>query len=163
MARRLGPAVTTPSRALFAAVLLGLGAPTGAIEGGPPAVLSLEGDLSPIHDPAIIRQGSTYYLFVSFDLCCRGPDSTYKIMVGRSRHVTGRYVDREGTPMMRGGGTLVLEGSEAWRGPGHQAVLLGAEGDHLVFHAYDGTSGRPRLQISTLVWEDGWPRAGRLE
>ena len=35
--------------------------------------------------------------------------------------------------------------------------------DLLVFHAYDGTTGRPALQISTIVWEEGWPRVGELK
>jgi arabinan endo-1,5-alpha-L-arabinosidase len=95
-------------------------------------------------------------------MCCRGKDSTYKIVVGRARKITGPYEDREGKPMLDGGGTLVLEGAEAWRGPRHQAVLHDGNADLLVFHAYDGTKGRPRLQISTMVWEDGWP-VGRLE
>ena len=30
-----------------------------------PEVLKLEGDISPIHDPAIIRQGNTYYVFAT--------------------------------------------------------------------------------------------------
>src|SRR6266513_1234977 len=30
-----------------------------------PQVLKLEGDISPIHDPAIIRQGHTYYVFAT--------------------------------------------------------------------------------------------------
>jgi arabinan endo-1,5-alpha-L-arabinosidase len=83
-------------------------------------------------------------------------------MVGRSRAVTGPYRDRDGTPMMQGGGTLVEDASAAWRGPGHQSVLLGPPADLLVFHAYDATSGRPRLQISTLDWPGGWPRPGAL-
>ena len=86
-----------------------------------------------------------------------------RIMVGRSETVTGPYADRSGTPMMKGGGTLVLEGTQAWRGPGGQHVLLGPEADLLVFHAYDGVTGRPSLQISTLAWdEEGWPVAGSL-
>ena len=28
--------------------------------------------------------------------------------------------------------------------------------------AYDGVTGRSSLQISTMVWEDGWPRVGVL-
>ena len=36
-----------------------------ALAGSPPEVLKLEGDISPIHDPAIIRQGGTYHLFAS--------------------------------------------------------------------------------------------------
>jgi arabinan endo-1,5-alpha-L-arabinosidase len=116
-----------------------------------------------IEAPFIVRKGGYHYLFVSFDRCCRGKDSTYKIMVGRARKITGPYLDKEGTPMMEGGGTLLLEGGEAWRGPGHQAVLFDSSADLLVFHAYDAATGRPRLQISTMVWEDGWPRVGQLK
>lgn len=115
-----------------------------------------------IEAPFIVRKNGYYYLFVSFDRCCRGKDSTYKIMVGRAREVTGPYLDREGKPMMEGGGTLVMEGTEAWRGPGHQAVLLEPGRDLMVFHAYHGVTGRPHLQISTMTWEDDWPRAGSL-
>jgi arabinan endo-1,5-alpha-L-arabinosidase len=64
---------------------------------------------------------------------------------------------------MEGGGTVILEGAETWRGPGHQAVLFDADADLLVFHAYDAATGRPTLQISTMAWEDGWPRAGALK
>ncbi len=115
-----------------------------------------------VEAPTIVRNGKYHYLFVSFDMCCKGKDSTYKIMVGRSRKITGPYRDKDGKPMMEGGGTLVLEGTEAWRGPGHQAVLTDKGRDLLVFHAYDGTTGRPALQISTMAWKDGWPHVGRL-
>ena len=62
----------------------------------------------------------------------RGDSSTYKIMVGRSRSVTGPYVDQHGTPLTRGGGTLVLSGNSRYRGPGHNAVLAVGARDFLV-------------------------------
>ena len=140
---------------------------TGKLSGSDSKLYSLASrrPLKPpaIEAPFIVRRDGYYYLFVSFDMCCRGKDSTYKVMVGRARKITGPYEDREGKPMLEGGGTLVLEGAEAWRGPGHQAVLHDGNADLLVFHAYDATTGRPRLQISTMVWEGGWPRVGRLE
>ncbi|MDI9432588.1 MAG: family 43 glycosylhydrolase [Planctomycetota bacterium] len=116
-----------------------------------------------IEAPFIIRHGEYWYLFVSFDFCCRGAKSTYNVRVGRSRDITGPYVDRDGAPMMEGSGTLVVEATEgAWRGAGHQAVLQEDGVDYLVFHAYDATTGRSHLQISTMVWEDGWPRVASL-
>jgi arabinan endo-1,5-alpha-L-arabinosidase len=87
-------------------------------------------------------------------------------MVGRSKKVTGPYVDKEGRLMIEGGGTLLLEATEGgqWVGPGHCAVLQDVSGDYLVFHAYDGQSQRPRseLKISTMVWEEDWPQGGVL-
>jgi arabinan endo-1,5-alpha-L-arabinosidase len=65
--------------------------------------------------------------------------------------------------MTEGGGTRLTAGTSLRRGPGHQGLLLQKKGpDLMVFHAYDGTTGRPALQISTVVWERGWPRVGVL-
>jgi arabinan endo-1,5-alpha-L-arabinosidase len=112
-----------------------------------------------IEAPNIIRKNGYYYLFVSFDLCCRGANSTYNIRVGRARRLTGPYIDRSGKAMIDGGGTLVVGGAGRWAGPGHCAVLQEREGDHLVYHAYDTEwRGVPTLRISTLHWDsEGWP------
>jgi arabinan endo-1,5-alpha-L-arabinosidase len=119
----------------------------------------LPADWQAIEAPFIVRHGGYYYLFVSFDLCCRGTRSTYRTMVGRSRNVTGPYQDSEGRPMLDGGGTLLLAANQRWLGPGGESVLQRPEGDVLVFHAYDASTGRPSLQVSTLTWKDGWPHA----
>lgn len=116
-----------------------------------------------VEAPFIIRRDDYWYLFVSFDFCCRGAKSTYHIVVGRSQSVTGPYLDKAGKPMTEGGGSVVLEATTPnWRGPGHNAVLREPEAEYLVFHAYHGETGRPRLHISTIVWEDGWPRVAPL-
>ena len=119
----------------------------------------LPADWQAIEAPFVVRHGDYYYLFVSFDLCCRGTKSTYRTMVGRSRQVTGPYVDADGKPMLQGGGTQLLAANSRWRGPGGESVLQRPEGDILVYHAYDAVTGKPALQISTLTWEKGWPRA----
>jgi arabinan endo-1,5-alpha-L-arabinosidase len=116
-----------------------------------------------IEAPFIIRQDGYWYLFVSFDFAARGAKSTYNVRVGRSRAITGPYVDRAGAPMLEGGGTMVIEATTPnWRGPGHQAVLREPGGDYLVFHAYHGQTGRSELKISSMTWENGWPRVAAL-
>jgi len=121
---------------------------------------TLPPDWQAIEAPFIVAHGGFYYLFVSFDLCCRGTRSTYHTMVGRSTSVTGPYVDKTGTLMTQGGGALLLGPNKRWLGPGGESVLHQGDGtDLIVFHAYDATTGRPALQISDLVWRDGWPLA----
>jgi arabinan endo-1,5-alpha-L-arabinosidase len=116
-----------------------------------------------VEAPFIVRHGDFFYLFVSFDRCCRGANSTYNVVVGRSRKVTGPYVDKDGKPMPEGGGSLVIASATPnWKGPGHEAVLQEQGGDYLIFHAYNGTTGRSFLQISTMIWENGWPKVGAL-
>jgi arabinan endo-1,5-alpha-L-arabinosidase len=119
---------------------------------------SLPGD-GAIEGPFIFRHDGFYYLFVSFDYCCRGPQSTYKMMVGRARTITGPYLDQAGTPMEQGGGTLVLQGNADWFGVGHNAVATFDKVDYLIFHGYDGhDNGRPKLRIEPLAWSpEGWP------
>jgi arabinan endo-1,5-alpha-L-arabinosidase len=118
-----------------------------------------------VEAPFIVRHDDYWYLFVSFDRCCRGAASTYHVVVGRSRRVTGPYVDRAGTRMTEGGGSPVIEATTpTWRGPGHPGILREAGNEYVFFHAYFG-AGRGRgsaLQISTVAWEGGWPRAGVL-
>jgi arabinan endo-1,5-alpha-L-arabinosidase len=107
----------------------------------------------------IIEHGRYYYLFVSFDYCCQGVNSTYNVRVSRSTDPTGPYVDESGTPAMSGGGTEILATHGRYIGPGGQTVLrLGGE-DLLVYHWYDGDNdGVPMLGINPLRWSaSGWP------
>lgn len=111
-----------------------------------------------VEAPFIVRRGDYYYLFVSYDLCCRGPKSTYKVVVGRSRQVTGPYVDKEGVSLMEGGGTPVLLGNERYPGVGHCAVVPTETGDKMYFHCYDKKMNyNSHLLIRPLSWTDGWP------
>lgn len=133
--------------------------PAGAASGSP----ELPPNWEAIEAPFIIRHGDYYYLFVSWDLCCRGTKSTYRTMVGRSRSVTGPYVDTAGRPMSDGGGTQVLVGNQRWLGPGGESLYVGHDKTIMVFHAYDAQTGKPALQVSTVAWKDGWPLVGLEE
>jgi arabinan endo-1,5-alpha-L-arabinosidase len=115
-----------------------------------------------VEAPVIHRHGDHYYLFVSFDFCCRGVDSTYNLRVGRSTDIEGPYVDRDGAPLLDGGGTIVLETAGRIIGPGHSDVVEDGDTTWLVHHFYDGdANGRSALQIRPLTWDEaGWPVAG---
>lgn len=111
-----------------------------------------------IEAPFIFQKSGYYYLFVSWGICCRGEDSTYRVMVGRSDSITGPYLDRSGTPMDEGGGTLVVEGNERWPGVGHNSAYTFDGTDFLVFHGYDARDdGESKLWIREITWENGWP------
>lgn len=109
----------------------------------------------------IMYRNGYYYLFASFDFCCRGVASTYKIMVGRSDTIAGPYADKANTPMLDGGGSLVYAGSTRWRGPGHNSIYIENGIYWMVYHAYDAeNNGAPTLRIEALQWDDaGWPVA----
>ena len=108
-----------------------------------------------------MRTATIYYLFASFDFCCRGAKSTYFVVCGRSREITGPYIDVNGRAMLEGGGSIVIQGDERFKGTGHNAVLREGDRDFLVYHAYDAEhEGTPKLRISPIYWTpDGWPRA----
>ena len=122
---------------------------------------SVAGDAA-IEAPFIYRHGKYFYLFVSFDYCCRGEKSTYKMMVGRSEKVTGPYADRDGVPMNLGGGSTVLEGDKNWHGVGHNAVANFNGTDYLIFHGYDAAdNGRRKIRIEKIGWFKDWPSVER--
>ena len=112
-----------------------------------------------IEAPFLFKKGKYYYLFVSFDFCCRGIESNYKIMVSRAEQITGPYLDRNGRDMKFGGGTLVLTGNKGWPGVGHNAVYTFDGQDYIIYHGYDASDlGRSKLLIDKLNWdEEGWP------
>ena len=120
---------------------------------------SLPPDSEAVEAPFILHHGGYYYLFVSWDLCCRGLKSTYSTHVGRSANVTGPYLDKDGKPMLEGGGSPLLVANGRWLGPGGESLLHLRDEDLIVFHAYSAVDGQPALHISTLGWKDGWPEA----
>ena len=134
---------------------------TGKLAAAPVQTIASRPPPSAVEAPSIVRRGRFYYLFTSFDLCCRGVDSDYRLMVGRSRALAGPYVDRGGVPLIAGGGTQLLAGYGRYAGPGHSDVLRDDGADLLVHHYYDrGEGGRPKVSVRRLAWRDGWPEAG---
>lgn len=126
----------------------------------PPAVDNNPKDAggNAIEGPFVYKKGKYFYLFASIDYCCQGPQSTYKMIVARSKKLLGPYVDSHDKPMRYGGGDIVLEGDKNWYGVGHNAVCNFDGTDYLIFHGYSASdNGRSKLRIEKLKWVKDWP------
>jgi len=112
---------------------------------------------------ALMYRDGWYYLLGTHGTCCDGPNSTYNIRVGRSRDVTGPYVDNMGVPLLKGGGKLVVAAHDRYIGPGHFGLIElgdGVEKYSMHFESDLDRSGRSILGIEPLLWKDGWPVGG---
>jgi Beta-xylosidase len=112
-----------------------------------------------IEAPFIIYWKGYYYLFVSFDVCCNGVNSTYKIVVGRASKLSGPFADKTGTAMLSGGGTYLDTGDARWKGPGGQSILIEKDSVFVINHTYDANNnGTPTMQIRPLYFDiNHWP------
>jgi len=112
---------------------------------------------------AMMYREGWYYLLATHGTCCDGADSTYNIRVGRSRSVTGPYVDHMGIPMLKGGGKLVVAAGGHLVGPGHFGLIDFGDGVQKFSCHYEADlvqGGRSVLSIHPLLWKNGWPVAG---
>lgn len=113
-----------------------------------------------IEAPFIFKHDGYYFLFVSWDYCCRGSKSNYRVAVGRSRRIEGPYLDREGRDMALGGGTLFLEGDkQSFEATGHCAAYHFDDEDIFICHGYSTSyNGAAILIQHPIRWtSDGWP------
>ncbi len=112
-----------------------------------------------IEGPFIFKKGKYYYLFVSWDYCCRGERSDYKVVVGRSEKATGPFVDKNGVDLAKNGGSLIVQGdNKEWFGAGHNSAYTFGNKDYIIYYGYDAKDrGRSKLIIDELKWENDWP------
>lgn len=111
----------------------------------------------------LIYRDGWYYLLGTHGTCCDGPNSTYNIVVGRSRKVTGPYLDNIGREMLKGGGKMVVAAGDRLIGPGHfgRVVLeYGVEKMSCHYEADLDQGARSVLGIRPLLWKNGWPVGG---
>ena len=134
---------------------------TGArVEGNEPVDIAIDCEAT-----TITYRDGWYYLLGTHGTCCDGVNSTYNIVVGRSRDVTGPYIDNVGRDMVAGGGKMVVDGADRQFGAGHFGRYIEDEGvEKMSFHweADLDRSGRSVLAIRPLLWVNDWPLAGEL-
>ena len=114
-----------------------------------------------IEAPWIHKRKGIYYLFLNRGNCCAGDKSTYHIKVGRSEKITGPYVAKDGSLMIDGGGTMVLDVKTGpLTGPGHAGIIEkdGKSWFSCHFEADDRMGGKATLGLMPIEWsDDGWP------
>ena len=134
---------------------------TGArVEGNEPVNVAIDCEAT-----TLMYRNGWYYLLGTHGTCCDGANSTYNIVVGRSRKVTGPYLDNVGRDMLRGGGKMVLAAHDRVTGPGHFGRYIEEDGVEKMschFEADLDRSGRSVLGIRPLLWKNDWPVAGEL-
>jgi arabinan endo-1,5-alpha-L-arabinosidase len=112
----------------------------------------------------MIYHDGWYYLLGTHGSCCAGAASGYNIRVGRSRKVTGPFLDNMGVDMLEGGGKLLIGSGDRLIGAGHFGLLnLGdaaAQKFSMHWEADLDRGGASVLDIRPLLWKDGWPVAG---
>lgn len=120
---------------------------------------TIEAGENAVEAPFVFRHNDYYYLFVSFDYCCRGERSTYKTVYGRSKNIEGPYYDMEGRCMERGGGTLLYGPDDDYFGIGHCSVYEFDGQVYFVSHAYEKASnGMAKLFIRPIRFD----KSGRI-
>jgi arabinan endo-1,5-alpha-L-arabinosidase len=112
-----------------------------------------------VEAPFVFKKGDYYFLFASFGLCCRKADSTYYVVVGRSKDITGPYLDKQGVDMLKGGGSTVIAGDKDWKALGHNSAYTFDGKDYMVLHAYETADDYlQKLKIMEMKWDaQGWP------
>ena len=111
----------------------------------------------------LIYRNGWYNLLGTHGTCCDGVNSTYNIVVGRSRSVTGPYMDNVGRDMLQGGGKMVIAAGDRVVGPGHFGRTIIDEGVEVMSCHYEADfnqSGRSVLGLRPLLWKNDWPVAG---
>ena len=132
---------------------------TGArVEGNEPVNIAIDCEAT-----TIIWRNGWYYLLGTHGTCCDGVNSTYNLVVGRSRSVIGPYLDNMGRDMIAGGGKMVVDADDRQFGAGHFGRWIEDEGvEKMSFHweADLDRGGRSVLAIRPLLWVNDWPVAG---
>jgi arabinan endo-1,5-alpha-L-arabinosidase len=118
-----------------------------------------------IEAPSIVDHNGYYYLFVSYDICCQGVNSTYRTMVGRSQgSITGPYLDKAGAAMMQGNAEQLLATDGRYIGPGGGTAFRDGNYYYYAYHYYDGQSnGDSHLAVRPLTFDGtDWPALGDM-
>lgn len=114
----------------------------------------------------VIKKNGYYYLFVSGENCCSGPDPKYAVLILRSKNFNGPFEYRENDPRK----SVVIESAGDFSATGHNALITDDLGKLWSFH-HGVDSARPTLTTPIpgdrtnrrvmlrreIRFENGWP------
>lgn len=114
------------------------------------------------------KRGGYYYLIASIGSCCEGVNSTYTTVVGRSKHLSGPYVDRNGGEMLDNRHEILIRKSNRFVGTGHNSILLEDDEKNtwMLYHAYEleHPDAQRQVLLDRVLWdENGWPYVDKSE
>lgn len=113
----------------------------------------------------IHKRNDYYYMFGAWGSCCEGVNSTYRVVVGRSKSLYGPYFNKQGGMMLQNHHEEILVGSGRVKGPGHTSQIITDDKgqDWILYHGYDfndPNAGR-KMFLDKVNWDkDGWPTIG---
>lgn len=111
----------------------------------------------------IVKHDNYFYLIGSAGTCCDGANSTYRLVVARSRNLFGPYTDRNGGSAIGDHFSPLLNKSPETVGPGHcsEFVTDDAGQTWMLYHGFqanDVEAGRV-VYLDKITWgNDGWPQ-----
>lgn len=115
----------------------------------------------------IIKHNGWYYMIGSGGTCCEGANSTYHVVVARSRSLWGPYVNQYGSAAMNNLFKMLMQGNSTVKGPGHNSVFVQDDnGDYwMLYHGYmanDPDRGR-QVFLDKIAWVDDWPTVANAD
>ncbi len=107
----------------------------------------------------VLKGPGYYYIVASRDRCCSGMESTYNVVQGRSKTITGPYLAKDGQSWVNNHSSQLLKGDADEPGRGHNGFFTEGDTTYIVYHAYTrSANGASLLNIRPLYADaDGWP------
>ncbi|MDP9418544.1 MAG: glycoside hydrolase family 43 protein [Actinomycetota bacterium] len=107
-------------------------------------------DWHTLEGPAVVRHDGRYYCFYSGGSYL---ESSYGVAYAVADHPLGPWTEPEGVPPL----IQTIPGHVV--GPGHNSVVEGPDGRHvMVYHAWDAEQTARRMCIDPIVWTADGPR-----
>ena len=115
-----------------------------------------------IEATTIIKHDGYFYLIGSTGTCCEGANSSYRLVMTRSKNMLGPYVDRNGRSATGDNFSPLLNKSPQVYGPGHcsRFVTDDAGQTWMLYHGYQASdvNGGRKVFLDRIRWgTDGWP------